>query len=153
MGRHSAYMLRIAGLAMVRSRGMWRWSIYERHDGEDKETPRGVPRARLVACMSLMHHCVLGRIPCAHTPFMDQKTTLMFGGLCPFGRSIFRPTGIQNGSSVVWLQPIICFCLPLPFSGVVTSDQQHKQEHNHSSGKLSTDHSSNTVIVHDTGRS
>jgi hypothetical protein len=89
------------------------------------------------------------------------KATL-FGGL----HRDFRPRGdlgsahlvgrisglvaAQTGAPVVWLQPRISFCLPLTFGGEVTSDQQHKQEHNHSSGKLSTDHSSNTVIVHDT---
>lgn len=65
----------------------------------------------------------------------------------------------QNGATFVWLQPKIRFFLPLIFSGEVTSDQHHKQEHNHSSGKLSTDHRrhkltihhcSNTVIVQET---
>jgi hypothetical protein len=35
----------------------------------------------------------------------------------------------QNGAPVVWLQPKILFCLPLPFSDEVTSDQYHTSKH------------------------
>jgi hypothetical protein len=66
----------------------------------------------------------------------------LFGGLygeisAPWrlgsGRLVGRFSGLvaaKNVAAVVWLQPRNCFCLPFTFGGDVTSDEQHKKEHN-----------------------